>query len=339
MINSHHKVDNEFYYYFRKIYAYPVPINADIEKRKVMKDRSYNPQLKYEKHPNSIAQIESKIKNIKIPAGIFSDILKKKKEELLYRCDLVANVGKSGFTDASIKLYGKPSKELVKKAYKLMDLDVTKEDNGVKLNTVSSVKKILDSLLTHGFKWQVQARDMVVGARFNLSRKVLYINKNRKFSDNDIKRLIVHEIGTHIARAENGKKQKYVLFSYGFPNYMETEEGLAVYNEKENDLLSNSTLKQYAGRVIAVNLALNNSFSIIYNELLQYFNKDVAWNLALRAKRGLFDTSKKGGFIKDHIYLRGKYLVEDFVKKGGNIKDLYIGKIGVEHVPLIDQLI
>jgi len=143
----------------------------------------------------------------------------------------------------------------------------------------------------------------------------------------------------NIARAENGKKQRYLLFSYGFPNYLETEEGLAVYNEKINDLLPNHILKHYAGRVIAVDLALKNSFSIVYNELLQYFNKDIAWNLALRAKRGLADTSKKGGFSKDYLYLKGKYVVEDFVKKGGDVKELYVGKIGVEHVPLMKEIL
>lgn len=220
-----------------------------------------------------------------------------------------------------------------------MDMEETQNGDVTKFNTVSSIKKILDSLLGYGFKWQVKALDMVVGARFNLSKRVLYINKNRKFSDDDLKRLIVHEIGTHIARAENGKKQKYAIFSYGLPNYLETEEGLAVYNEKINNLLTNTNLKHYAGRVIAVDLALENSFSITYNELLQYFNKEFAWNLALRAKRGLIDTGKKGGFTKDYVYLKGYYMIKDFVEKGGNVKDLYVGKIGIEHLPIIKELL
>jgi uncharacterized protein (TIGR02421 family) len=338
MIEDYHKIDKELYFFFKKIFAYPRPLNVEIEKIKILKNRQYDPQLKYEKHPTNLSQIKNKLKELKIPKRGFGDILDKKREEMINHCNLIDNVGNKSFTDYSLNLYGKPSKELVKKAYKLMDLEINNFDN-TEYNTLASIKKLLDSLLSHGFKWQVKAIDMVVGARFNLSKRVLYVNKNRLFSDNDLKRLIVHEVGTHIARAENGKKQRYLLFSYGFPNYLETEEGLAVYNEKINKLLSNSNLKHYAGRVIATNLALENSFSIVYNELLQYFDKDMAWNLALRAKRGLADTSKKGGFTKDHLYLKGKYIVEDFIENGGNVKDLYVGKIGIEHVALMKDIL
>ncbi len=339
MIDNYHKIDNELYYYFRKTFAYPRPINTEIEKKKTLKDRRYDPKLKYEIHPTSLYQIKQKLKKLEISKGVFGNILNKKREELFNMCNLLINTGNKEFTDYSLKLFGKPSKDLVKKAYKIVEMKVVEENGEKKYNSVSGVKKMLDSLLKHGFKWQVKTKDMVVGARFNLSKKVLFINKNRMFSDEDLKRLIVHEIGTHIARAENGRLQRYLLFFYGFPNYIETEEGLAVYNEKINKLLSNHTLKHYAGRVIAVHLALNNSFSIVYNELLQYFDKYNAWNLAVRAKRGLTDTSKKGAFTKDYIYLKGKYLVEDFVNGGGDVKDLYVGKIGIEHLPLIKDIL
>jgi uncharacterized protein (TIGR02421 family) len=339
MLEDYHKIDNELFYFFKKIFAYPRPINTHLENKKLMKDRSYNPQLRYEKYQPNLAQIKEKLEQIKIKKVGFGEILSKKRDELMDHCNLLMSIGTKSFTDYSINLYGKPSKELIKKSYKLMEMDTTQNGDVTKFNTVSSIKKILDSLLGYGFKWQVKALDMVVGARFNLSKRVLYINKNRKFSDDDLKRLIVHEIGTHIARAENGKKQKYAIFSYGLPNYLETEEGLAVYNEKINNLLTNTNLKHYAGRVIAVDLALENSFSVTYNELLQYFNKEFAWNLALRAKRGLIDTSKKGGFTKDYVYLKGYYMIKDFVEKGGNVKDLYVGKIGIEHLPIIKELL
>ena len=37
---------------------------------------------------------------------------------------------------------------------------------------------------------------------FDVGEKILFIHPKRRFSENDLKRLVVHEIGTHITRAE-----------------------------------------------------------------------------------------------------------------------------------------
>lgn len=59
--------------------------------------------------------------------------------------------------------------------------------------------------------------------------------------------------------------------------------------------------------------------------------------MTIRAKRGLGDTSKPGGFIKDHVYLEGKVLLDDFVKDGGDLTPLYAGKIGLQHIDLVKK--
>ena len=148
----------------------------------------------------------------------------------------------------------------------------------------------------------------------------------------------MHEIGTHIKRAENAKEQKLKLFKIGFPYYLATEEGLAAYNEEIAGVHNNNILRQYAGRVIAVDLALKNAFNVVYTTLQQYFTDFEAFTITLRVKRGLKNTQQPGSYTKDHVYLKGLYAVKDFVRKGGNIKDLYIGKIGIEHVPLIKHM-
>jgi hypothetical protein len=187
-------------------------------------------------------------------------------------------------------------------------------------------------------KWKVREKDMVAGAAVNSKSKTLYLNKNRSFTESDVGRLIEHEINTHIIRAENGAKKSKKMFKYGFPRYLETEEGLAAYNEYKSGLLSPKILKIYAGRVLAVHLALKNSFSFVYNSLLDYFPKGEAWILTLRAKRGLMNASKPGAFTKDYLYLQGFLKVKGYVEGGGDIKKLYVGKIGVEHVPLLEYI-
>jgi uncharacterized protein (TIGR02421 family) len=235
-----------------------------------------------------------------------------------------------------LNVYGRPSKDLVGKAKQFLKTPMEKKIEGY--TGISTVKKFLDAFLYQGLRWKVKEKEMVAGAAFDVGQRTLFINKQRRFSKEEIQRLIVHEIGTHITRAENGKKHKHKLFLMGFPNYLVTEEGLAVYNEERAGLLHNDLLKTYAGRVVAVDLALQSSFSSVYTTLREYFSDEDAFRLTMRVKRGLKDTSKPGGFTKDYFYLEGYYRVKEFVKKGGSLDSLYTGKIGIEHIPFLRYL-
>ncbi len=330
--------DREISFLFKKIrYATnSQPINTEQEKKKVLADETYNPKLRYNKLKGNIPLIKKSLEKIKTDSSTMGKLLEERKEELITTCNFLLNRGTKKIALLSEQLYGIPSKELIKNAYKLVELKQTEEEK--KHNTFTTTRKMIESLLRYRFEWKIKEREMIVGATFNSGTKTIYVNKNRKFSENDIRRLIVHEIGTHVARAENGKKQQYALFHIGFPGYLPTEEGLAMYHEQKAGLLSNALIKGYAGRVIAVHLSRTNSFSFVYNSLREFFDKEQSYILAIRAKRGLGDTSKPGAFTKDHVYLKGKYLIEEYIKEGGDIKKLYIGKIGVHHVPLLSKI-
>lgn len=311
----------------------PNPINFENEKERVFRDKAYNPQFKYDGFRTDLITAETILKKLKADKSVFGILLNQKINEFTNQINLIKNYGKEDFTKYSIKLYGKPSEELIKRAKAILRLE--SEDEFAYLNTMSAIKKFVDVMKEYNLKYTVIEKDMIVAANFDIAHKMMYINKNRRYSENEIRRLIVHEIKTHIIRSENGKKQRYKLFVIGFPNYLSTEEGLAVYNEERFGFLNNGLLKRYAGRVVAVNMALKNSFSFIYNYLLDYFGKEQAFTLATRAKRGLSDTSKPGAYTKDYLYLEGYYKIKDFVNKGNDINKLYIGKIGLEHVDLI----
>ncbi|HLD15208.1 MAG TPA: tyrosine/phenylalanine carboxypeptidase domain-containing protein [Candidatus Nanoarchaeia archaeon] len=330
-------IDRQLAFIHKKISSsHNNPLNLEIEKKKVLKDKTYNPVFYYEKNILNYDTFKNELNKIKSDSSVFGKLLKAKADELAKKIDLIKSVGSSSFSSNAVKLYGKPSPDLVKHANKFLDLENEFMPEGY--NGISAIKKFLDSFLMYGMRWQVKHKEMIVGASFNVSKNILYINKNRKFTDHELKRLVVHEIGTHITRAENAKKQKYKLFLIGFPDYLSTEEGLAVYNEEKAGLLTNNIVKHYAGRVAAVDIALKNSFSTVYNSLLEFFPKEIAWNLTLRAKRGISNTSLPGAYSKDYVYLKGYYDVKNFVKRRGNLKDLYIGKIGIQHVNLIKQL-
>ncbi len=312
------------------------PINAKDEMIKTFNDNNYNPKLKYLPQNKNIESIDKKLLALRTDNSVFGMLLKKKIIELHNIFLMIKNTGKEGFTEYSIKVYGAPKPELVNEARKILKID--EEEVWTKYSRLSMTKAFSDHFKINKLDWKIKEKEMVAGAAIDSKRKSLIINKNKDFSENDVKRLMIHEIGTHVTRFENGKKQKHKMFSFGFPGYLDTEEGLAAYNEYRAGLLSPKILRMYAGRVLANDMALKSSFSVVYNTLLEHFTRYDAWTLALRSKRGLSDTSKKGGFTKDHLYLKGFLKVKDFAEKGGDMKKLYTGKIGVEHVPYLEDI-
>lgn len=48
---------------------------------------------------------------------------------------------------------------------------------------------------------------------------------------------------------------------------------------------------------------------------------------------------RAGGFTKDAIYLRGLTEIMNHVRSGGALESLLVGKIGLAHIPLVDELL
>jgi uncharacterized protein (TIGR02421 family) len=331
------RADRQLALLFPKVAGFqPSPLNLEQEKEKVLKDRTYNPKFEYNIQRN-FDIVKTELREIKTDNSVYGKLLKEKINELLIKIDLISNLGKSTFTKHSITLYGKPSKELVSKARRILELKGSSTHNMV-YNPTSAMKNFLYHLMMAGLNWKIKMKDMIAHASVNNSSKTLNLNKNKKYTDNDLKRLIVHEIGTHVTRAENGSKHKKRLFRIGFPDYLTTEEGLAIFNEEHAKLLTIERLKAISARVIAVNMSLKNSFSTVYNELKEHIPDEVAYIITTRTKRGLSDTSKPGAYTKDYVYLKGFFDVKKYLKSGGSLKKLYTGKIGIKHVNLLPKL-
>ncbi len=316
----------------------PHPYNIEAERKKVFQNRLYNPVFKYMRNTKSSSRLKSELLQMRFDSSVIGKLLKEKAREYMLKISLIESLGTPRVTQHSISLYGSPSKELVAKASKFLAQSKYSRSEAMSYSGVGAVKKFIDVFMTKGLNWKVETRSMAVRAAINAEKRVLYLNKDRTFSDLAIKKLMIHEVGTHVMRAENGRKQHLRLFTIGFPDYLATEEGLAVYNEEAAGVLTKADIMGYAGRTVAVDLGLKNSFSTVYNALLEYFPKEEAFSLAARAKRGLSDTSKPGGFTKDYLYLKGYIDVKSYIRRGGRIDLLYKGKIGIKHVPLLKKL-
>ena len=109
--------------------------------------------------------------------------------------------------------------------------------------------------------------------------------------------------------------------------------------EEKHKVINPQTLKNYAGRVLAIHLALENSFRDTFNYLKKYFSEETAYHLTLRAKRGLSDTSKPGAFTKDLIYLKGYEKIKTHLNNNPeDLNKLFIGKIAIEDLNYINSL-
>ena len=57
-----------------------------------------------------------------------------------------------------------------------------------------------------------------------------------------------------------------------------------------------------------------------------------AWSVAIRVVVG-------GGSVKDAIYLRGITRILDALAEGGSLDVLFVGKLALDHIPLIQDLL
>lgn len=315
------------------------PLNAISEKKRFLKNPDYTPIFRYAKPSVAPEKLFRKAEEIEMENNVVNNLLLQKLEKFKKTNAMLQSIGNDEFTFFSKEIFGVPDKELLDNAYKILENKACEEDKNIPSKKICDmVKRVLDVLGLGN--WDVRTKNMTARAAVVASKKKVYIRKNSLFSLNFVKGMIVHEIGTHVFRASNGEKQPYDIFRTGLPNYLMTEEGLAVNAEEMNNCLKINTLRAYAGRVIAVHLSLKAGFRQVFEELRKYFDDNLAWRITLRAKRGLVDTSKPGAYTKDYLYLKGYYEVKKFLEENrdNGLKTLYYGKIGLEHVPLMKDI-
>jgi len=312
------------------------PTNIGDELSKVAEDENYNPVFEYREIPYDVEKTIQKLESIDEHDSYLGGILNRAREQAIHKNKMLLARGTADFTNLSLKVYGAPDRELVEQAKKCI---APMESGQVKtVSSKAAVNKIKAEILHYGFEYVVDDVAMSSSAAVQASQRQILVRKDCMFSEQYVRRLIVHEVGTHVLRAENGRLQHFNIFVTGFPDYLATEEGLAVYNEERFGVMGTNTFSRFAARTIAVDKAMGHSFSSIYKMLQDHFSPAIAGRITLRAKRGLEDTSKSGGLTKDYVYLHGYQMVKDFVKNGGSIRKLYYGKIGLEHVPHMNEI-
>ena len=350
------EIDKFLYESYKKVnmYKYLTPTNLLEENSKFLEKYKagveYNPTYLYKDIKdfdvntilNEIFKYRDELNKINIESD-YNELLKREirmledLENMIYLSNNIGNED-SKVEIYSKKIYGEPDKKLIEKAKMVLEKDY--KDREICSHNAKEVKELFEQILKEiDLKWKINV-NKVQSSKISVipEEKVININEKVMFSDNDLKRLAVHEIGTHVLRAEYGSNQPYKMFSIECGSALYTEEGLATINEEEYNVLDKKTFRLYAGRVVAVSECMNKSFYDVFKLLINYFNPEEALSIVSRIKRGIKHTKNPNAFVKDYIYLEGYNKVKKFLETQEK-KSLYTGIIGLNEIDEINSLV
>ena len=265
-------------------------------------------------------------------------LLTEKRDEIARQITLLKDRDTSRFVHGSLQLFGDVGEGLVQDAHRLLAAipDNPSPDSRV---TATAFAEAAQRELDHyrndyeGFDYRLEVRTDVSDLMVSHGR--LLIPATANFRSRRVQPLIHHEIGTHVLTYANGARQPLQLLTVGLPGYEETQEGLGVLAEYLVGGLDNQRMRLLAARVIAVRRMLDGAdFIEVFEELHDAIGMPpkVAWGVTIRVIRS-------GGLTKDVIYLRGIERVLEFVAERKDLTPLLVGKLSLEHVPLIDELL
>lgn len=214
----------------------------------------------------------------------------------------------AALTEYSLEAYGAPGPTRVDEARRYLDETEAPTADSAPACGASEAASILSAVLREAglLDWTVETPDHMVARMSVLGPEHrVRVRPDTTFTLAELRRLIVHEIGTHVFRTANAGMQRIRLLGHGLAGYLDTEEGLAVWHEERAGLTAVDVTRRYALRYIACHAALRGDFHSVVDALVAHTTVDEAFQIAVRVKRGLVDTSVPGGFLKDTAYFGG----------------------------------
>ncbi|RMB60513.1 DUF1704 domain-containing protein [Dokdonia sinensis] len=318
------------------------PLNIENEKKRFFASKfTEEPQFKYRKIKFSPFKLQRQFFNQRLERIEDEDIRRLYRDIVyeysgLIECIETIGQGKQ-FYYSSLKVFGTPKERDVENARFI--LHFKDEDEGEKMinkyNADEAAAFFEDYGKRYAFNFNItQSTNISAAAMVLNASDTLMLKKNNKFSENQLKVLANHEIGVHLVTTHNGKSQPLKIFSNGFVNNTETQEGLAVMSEYMSGNLTLQRLKELAYRVIAADSLIKgysfvDTFDLLYNQYK--VSRDKAWQITLRVHRG-------GGFTKDSLYLTGLKKVYDYYQNGEDLSLLLTGKVTLESLPMINKM-
>ncbi|MEZ4705269.1 MAG: DUF1704 domain-containing protein [Bdellovibrionota bacterium] len=320
-----------------------IPTNRQKEREvffdHITQGKVYNPQFEYEISVGPMQELKEKLLSIDCGDSPLAPIYKNTIRELLTRIELISHIGSDAITDQSQKIYGIPGADLIQQAK-----DIIRKTREFKEPDRIFGIKVVEEQLREQFTihridgWTVREESKniwlaecdTVHRKINLQPGIL-ANKTM------IDQFIRHMIDVSVFRWSNGRRQPLKIFAIGMDGQDETEDGLSLELELRFQPYKDHHLRRYAGRVLAVSYSMEHSFFEVFRILAQHFPAERAYSMTERCKIGLRDTSQKGGFLRDHIYLQGRNKLKSL--KSEELKLLYVGKVSLQYMALFKTLL
>ncbi|MSR67398.1 DUF1704 domain-containing protein [Candidatus Peribacteria bacterium] len=320
------------------------PLNLTEERAKLRRDLSYEPIFLLRECKLDLGDLERTLLPMEGDESTIGILLRKKRRELLLKIELVRSRGNAEkFVSASLSLFGAPSPALIgfAKEYLRDELRQLPEEEKIHSKTAEEARPVFEEHLErYGLHdWIVEVkRGMVADCAVGEHR--VFLRSGALFTDDHLRALLAHEIETHVLTAENGRMQPYEIFRRGCANYLDTQEGLAIYSQNRVLPLQHEKRFLHAKGVLAVAFAMDHSFaetrSYLENDLGYTYEKAISKTIDL--KRGFSRTQDTGAFTKSLVYFRGFRAIDQFVSQGGDLRKLFVGKIAIEDLPLIEKI-
>jgi uncharacterized protein (TIGR02421 family) len=268
-------------------------------------------------------------------------LFRQKQDELDRRITMLLDINTRRFVHGSLQVFGGVDDEQLGLARQLLEKvpPRARDDTRGGYLDLDAFCRAAEAELEHYRRmWpqmaaQVQVRSDIA-AGLMVSRGSLLVGEGARIPASRAEALLAHEVGTHVLTYYNGRAQPFRQLYSGLADYDTLQEGLAVLAEYLVGGLSRPRIRLLAGRVVAVRAMLDGaSFVETFRMLAREhrFDQRTAFLATMRVYRG-------GGLTKDAVYLRGLCELLDYLAGGGELEPLYVGKIAVDHVPIIQEL-
>ncbi len=312
---------------------------------KLFKRNNYRemPIFRYRPLPFSPPELKRQLYDIpirRVEDPTLAALFEEERSQIDLRISMLGYRNTWKFLYGSLQLYGGVDDQILKLANEILARFRTRarsRDKGNWVNAVEfteSARKEIEYYqhIYAEFTPSVKIRKDV--STLMVNRGNLLVPESLKIRANRVNPLIQHEIGTHLLVHYNGSAQPFRLIRCGLPGYEELQEGLAVFAEFMVGGLSSSRLRVLAARVIAADsLTRGASFVETCADLQSKYDFD--WHMAFLITTRVY---RGGGLTKDVAYLRGLVVLFNYIKDGDCLDTLFVGKFGVSHIPIIEEL-
>ena len=275
----------------------------------------------------------------KVDDPALTHIFQTQRQEISRLLTMIADRNTPNFIYGSLQVFGGVDADLLDQAKHILKCISVKPFSMTNSRlSASEIAARANALIA---EYQLQNTDFIYGVEIRndlpgimVSSGKLLIGSTVSLHQETVDATLAHEVSTHILTHFNGSAQPFQQFHSGMQDYEGTQEGLAVLAEYFVGNLHPGRLRTIAARVVAVDAMVKGAdFIQVFRLLVDewHFSNEQAFQITMRVFRG-------GGFTKDAVYLKGLLEVAGYLKNEGEIMSLFVGKIGLRHIPFVKEL-